>query len=527
MPDRAPIDARDDLSSATHTSSRDRASSSISIHYYRKPMMYFVTACSLLLVACNGQAPARQTTGTNDSVSTNVPPSPVSSGPADTTVDWARFGWDVGRSSAAPIATGIDASNVGSLQRQQVSIDGTVDASAIYLHNIQIKGARHDAFFVTTTYGKTIALDADSGKILWEYTPASYSSYAGSYQVTTATPVSDPNRQFIYAASPDGHIRKLAVADGSLVWSTAITTLPAREKIASSLNFFRGNVIATTGGYIGDQPPYQGHIAILDGGTGNLLHVWNSLCSDQHQLLDPRACRESNSAIWGRAGAVIDSTTGNIFVATGNGSWDGQTNWGDATLELDPTATRLIGNYTPSNTARLNDTDADVGSSSPVLLGGGYVAQGGKDGTIRLLDASVLQGTQPHKGGELQVVQTPSSGRLFTAPAVLHSGSITWMFVADGSGTEAWKLTGGRLISAWHNGTGGTSPMIAGGLLYVYDPSGGLHVYQPETGNELIKLDAGKGHWNTPIAIGGRIMLPEGNSNSHSTSGVLDIWRTH
>src|SRR6185437_8821369 len=114
----------------------------------------------------------------------------------------------------------------------------------------RVGGAAHDAFFVTTTYGKTLAIDASDGSVLWRFTPASYASVAGSARVTTATPVADPDRTHIYAASPDGDIQKLNVSDGSAVWSTAITTLPAREKIASSLNLFRGKVLATTGGYI-------------------------------------------------------------------------------------------------------------------------------------------------------------------------------------------------------------------------------------------------------------------------------------
>jgi len=484
-------------------------------------MQYLIAICSLALAACSGPSTVRTSADTTGS---GGDPTNASTPPA-THQDWTQFGWDVARSSVNPGSTGIAATNVASLKKQQVPIDGTVDASAIYLHGASVSGGTHDVFFVTTTYGKTLAIDADSGKVLWTYTPSGYSGWAGSRQITTATPVADPSRQFIYAASPDGHIQKLAVSDGHSVWSTAITRLPEREKIASSLNFFHGNVIATTGGYIGDAPPYQGHVVILDGSNGNLLHVWNSLCSDRTVLLDPKSCPESDSAIWGRAGAVIDSTTGNIFVATGNATWDGKTYWGDATLELDPTATTVLGNYTPTNTDQLNSTDADVGSSSPVLLGGGYVAQGGKDGTIRLLNPSVMGGATPHKGGELQVIQTPGSARLFTAPAVMHDGGNTIMFVADGSGTEAWTFAGGKLESRWKNGTGGTSPVVSGGLLYVYDPNGGLVVYDPNTGRQIASLDAGGGHWNSPIIVDRRIALPEGNANDHSTSGVLDIWR--
>ena len=474
------------------------------------------------LVACGAAPPER---ATQDTAAASPPSPPSSVKRAVSTHDWTRFGWDAGRSSAATDETGITAGNVATLHRQQVTLDGTVDASPIYLHDVRVNGATHSVFFVTTTYGKTLAIDADSGNILWRFTPSGYDTWAGSRRITNSTPVADPNREFIYAASPDGHIQKIAVADGRAVWSTAITTLPEREKIASPLNYDRGRVIALTGGYIGDAPPYQGHVAILDAASGRLVHVWNSLCSDRHELIDPKSCAESGNAIWGRAGAVIDTTTGDIFVATGNGLWDGRTSWGDATIELDSSAMRVVDNYTPTNTEELSARDADLGSTSPALLGGGYVIQGGKDGSMRVVEFGRTRGSTPRRGGEVQVVSTPSGTDLFTAPAVLRSGSITWLFAADNGGTAAWNFTGGRLRQVWRNGNGGTSPVIAGGLLYVYDPGGSLRVYAPQSGQQLAALNSGGGHWNSPIIVDGRIALPEGNANGHNTSGVLNIWR--
>ena len=92
-----------------------------------------------------------------------------------------------------------------------MALDGTVDSSPIYLHGVTVHGKTHDVFFVTTTYGKTEALDASSGAVLWRFTPPAYSSLAGSAQITTAAPVADPSRKAIYAAASDGTIRKLRV----------------------------------------------------------------------------------------------------------------------------------------------------------------------------------------------------------------------------------------------------------------------------------------------------------------------------
>jgi outer membrane protein assembly factor BamB len=438
--------------------------------------------------------------------------------------DWTQYGWDLSSSGASTRPTGITAQNVASLSRHQVQLDGTVDSSVIYLKGVAVKGSSHDVFFMTTTYGKTIAVDANQGAVLWEFTPPNFDSWVGSRQITNSTPVADPDRQNIYAAAPDGAIRKLAVSDGHVLWTTPITLLPVREKIASPLKVFRGHIIAVTGGYIGDQPPYQGHVAILDAQTGKMLHVWNSLCSDRPGLIDPKSCHETQSAIWGRAGAVIDAATGNIFVATGNGPYDGKTSWGDAVLELNSDATEMLGNYTTTNNAELNAHDLDIGSTSPALLGGDFIAQGGKDALIRVLSIKAIAGTEAHVGHELQTVPTPSGTRMLTAPAVWHDQGATWMFAADNGGTAAWTFEGGKLVAKWKNDNGGTSPVVAGGLLYVYSPQGGLRVYDPAKGTQIANLECGGGHWNTPIAADGKIALPEGNANQHVSTGVLDIW---
>jgi len=414
-----------------------------------------------------------------------------------------------------PNATGITARNVRSLSLRRVSLDGTVDSSPIYVGGVIV---------VTTTYGRTEAIDPSTGAVRWRFTPPGYSSWAGSAQLTTATPVADPGGASVYAASPGGRIYKLSLANGHAAWSVSITRLPSREKLAAALNFARGHVIATTGGYIGDAPPYQGHVAVIDAAHGRLLHVWNSLCSNRHALISPSSCPASDSAIWGRSGAVVDPSSGDLLVATGNAPWDGRTNWGDATLRLDPNATRLVGNYTPADTEQLNSSDADLGSTSPVVLDAGHLAQGGKDGKIRVLSVARMRGGAPHRGGELQVVSTPSGTDLFTAPAVWHTGASTWMFAADNGATQAWRWSGGRLRPAWRHATGGTSPVVAGGLLFVYDPGGGLDVYAPTTGALVIRLQCGGGHWNSPIVVDGHVVLPEGNANAHATSGVLDIW---
>jgi outer membrane protein assembly factor BamB len=454
--------------------------------------------------------------------------------------DWPTFDFNPQRTGVGPADSGITGRNVRGLRLRVVNLNGIVDASAIELHAVRVGRRRHDAVFLTTTYGRTIAIDPGTGQRLWEYTPRDLGTYSGSARVTDTTPVADPDRRFIYAVSPDGIVHKLAVASGHEVrsahWPVRITFDPAREKMDSPLGISGSAVIATTGGYIGDAPSYQGHVVLIDRASGRITHVFNTLCSDNHGLIDPpRACPHSDSAIWGRAGVVVEPGSGRLLLATGNGNFDGRIDWGDSVLELSP-GLRLLHNWTPPNQAQLDAGDTDLGSSSPVLLpvlgGRRLVVQGGKDQRLHLLDLDRLNGTPggagPRVGGELQALATPGDGELFSAPAVWAHAGRAYLFVADGSGTAAYAVSGGahpHMSVVWQNPASGTSPVLAGGLLYVYDESNGtLDVYAPISGARVATLRAATGHWNSPIVVGGRIILPVGSYHSGAGGGQLYIW---
>ena len=432
--------------------------------------------------------------------------------------DWARFGYDAARHDVGPAATGITAANVGSLRDQRVALDGTVDSSAVYVRGIRGR----DVVVVTTTYGRTEAIDASTGVLVWRFTPNGYGALVGSYQITNATPIVDRALGAVFAAAPDGRVRRLSLSTGRVVWTATVTLLPGREKLTSSLNLSSGRVLVTTGGYIGDEPPYQGHVVSLDEKTGRILAVWNSLCSERTTLQEPSTCPASDSAIWARSGVVVDPATGRLLVATGNAPFDGKRYFGDSVLVLSPDGTKLVASYTPTNYDYLDRSDLDLGSSAPALLAGGYAVQGGKDGELRLLGPAQLTRAPGSTGGELQIVPTPGGTDLFSAPAVWKG---TRLFVADGLGTAAWRLSGGRLVKTWENSTSGTSPVVAGGLLYVLSLEGGVDVYVPATGRLLATLKTGPAHWQSPIVTDGRVIVAEGNANDHAKSGVLNIFR--
>ena len=449
--------------------------------------------------------------------------------------DWTTFDYNTQRSGVGPANTGITAANLHTLRRITVHLPGTVDSSAVELAGVAVRGAGEDIAIMTTAYGRTVAVDAASGRIVWVFSPSSAGRLQGSPQITTASPAVDPDREYVYVSSPDGFIHKLAVASGRQLWSTRVTYDPTREKIAGGLNVADGELIVETDGYDGDAPPYQGHVVTIDLASGAITHVFNTLCSNVRALIDPPSnCHASDSAIWGRPGAVVEPDTGNILVATGNGPFNGRTDWGDSVLELSP-ALKLLHNWTPPNQAQLNTGDQDLGSTEPALLpfrrGVRLAVQGGKSGILTLLNLNRLDGSGagagPRTGGGLQSIDAPGKTDVYSQPAVWRSPSgRVFVYVTTGAGTAGYFVTAGRRLRlAWHDDQAGTSPVIAGGLLYVYNEQQGvLNVFNPRTGHLDGALPAAAGHWNSPIVVGGRIILPVGDYHDHSRTGIAYIY---
>ena len=272
-------------------------------------------------------------------------------------------------------------------------------------------------------------------------------------------------------------------------------------------------------------------MVLIDRSSGALRGVFNTLCSNRRQLIVPSSCSASDSAILSRGGAVVEPGVRRILIDTGNGPWNGSSDFGDSVLELTFPGLRLRQTYTPVDQEHLNTTDTDLGSSAPALLGQNRVVLAGKDGVMRVLALSGLDGHPPSArrttlGGEVQQLPTPGGGELFTAPAVWRHGGVTTVFVADSEGTGAYALRSGRLQTQWTSSTAGTSPVVAGGLLYVYEPSGGgIEVYNPGgSSRPFAKLPGAHGHWNSPIVVDGHVIEPEGDANDHALSGTLDLF---
>src|SRR5919108_5360146 len=374
-------------------------------------------ACLALAAGCGSGSDSAAGTVPGQTSEEAAPPS-AGQAARGSARDWRRYGFNAQRSNVGPRRVGFR--SPGRLRRHEVRLPGTVDSSPIYLNRVRVRGRRRDAFFVTTTYGRALAIDARRRRIVWQFVPRGIGRLEGSAQFTNATPIADPTRRWIYSASPNGQIHKLSVRSGREArgWPVTITRDATHEKIAPALNLSGRYVIAVTGGYIGDAPPYQGHVVAISRKSGRIAHVFNTLCSDRRGIIEPSSCPSSASAIWARAGAVVVPGNHRILVTTGNAPFNGRTDWGDSVLMLAPGARRLLQSYTPPTHKQLEETDDDLGSTAPALLpapGGRrprYAVQGGKDGKVRLLSLRRLNNNTgragPETGGELQVLDAPN-----------------------------------------------------------------------------------------------------------------------
>jgi outer membrane protein assembly factor BamB len=473
--------------------------------------------------------------------------------------DWPQFNGGPQHSGDNSQETAISPADVAQLQfKYQVSLPGVADGAPAYLNSISTPQGVKNLIFVTTRDGWVAAIDAQTGGVVW-----SHQNPAGSCRInngssvcyTTSSPAVDPNRQFVYSYGLDGYVHKYQVADGTEIktggWPELATTKPFDEKGSSALSIATAKngtsyLYVANGGYPGDRGDYQGHITAIDLSTGS-QKVFNAACSDQtvHFVETPGTpdCPSLQTAIWARAAVVYDPALDKIFMATGNGNFDPVNHdWGDSVFSLNPDGTGANGDpldsFTPTNFQHLQDADLDLGSTAPAILPApntskvqDLAVQSGKDAKLRLLDLADLsgQGGPGHTGGEVgAVIDVPQGGQVLTAPVVWvnPADNATWVFVANSSGISGLKLNiagdGTPYLSEqWQTGNGGTSPIVANGVLF-YAASGRIRALAPLTGQELWgDSQIGGIHWESPIVANGELFITD--QSGHLTMYALPV----
>jgi outer membrane protein assembly factor BamB len=163
--------------------------------------------------------------------------------------------------------------------------------------------------------------------------------------------------------------------------------------------------------------------------------------------------------IWASDTGPAADASGNIFVPTGNGTFDaaaGGRDYGDSVLKLDPSSLAILDYFTPFDQAKLNHEDADLGSSGPTLLPDQH--RSGPHSHMLL---------QPTKGGMIYVIDRDHMGKFRRASnAVLQQielgsggyGAVAYwnghaFFAASDDYLRDYALTGNALKQAARSNT--------------------------------------------------------------------------
>ncbi|MGB9329429.1 MAG: fibronectin type III domain-containing protein [Steroidobacteraceae bacterium] len=344
-------------------------------------------------------------------------------------------------------------------------VDGQVYAQPLYKSNLTIAGkGTFNVVFVATEHSSVYAFDADAATPIWHRSfinpatgltsrPTNASLEDINPEVSiTSTPVIDPTSNTLYVVAQ-------TVQSGSpaYYWLHALDITTGLDKVtpvqvqasvgsgATPLNvnaatsqqrpglFLLNGVVYVGVGSNGDNFPWVGWLVGYNATTLARVSVF---------------CTSGDAAwgagVWSSGQAPPVDPNGNIYVSTGNGTFNAGPDWADSWVKLSPSAGLTVADYfTPFNQAALGAADDDVAAAGLTLLPPGVgsathpnlLVGTGKDGEIYLVDRDnmgkyngsyttpnsyIVQWIKSGIGGTaLNPLQNPLpyAGNSYTAPA--------------------------------------------------------------------------------------------------------------
>jgi hypothetical protein len=173
----------------------------------------------------------------------------------------------------------------------------------------------------------------------------------------------------------------------------------------------------------------------------------------------------SAGGIWQSGNGPAATSSGNIFIGIGNGTFDGTADYGDSFVKLDPML-HVLDYFTPSNEYTLDVTDQDGGITGMVLLRGQtYEAMGGvKSGRFYLLSRGPMGKFCSFCDDSQALGVLNLTSQIFDVPAY----AVGRVYIgAAGARLKSWSILNGQLSpvaaarSANTFGYPGTSPSIS------------------------------------------------------------------
>jgi hypothetical protein len=416
-------------------------------------------------------------------------------------------------------------------------VDGWIHAQPLYVANVSIGGAAHNVVYIATEHDSVYAFDAD-GLVtapLWQASfinpGAGITTVPGSDVGNSAvgqpefgiqaTPVIDPvaGTIFVLARSKENgayflRLHGLDIASGLersgspvtiqvSVTGTGLGSVggqltydPLRQNVRPGMVLASG-IVYFAAASLEDTDPYHGWIVGYNSQTLALAGVFNAT---------PNGTR---GGIWQSGSGIAADGLGNLYVQTGNGSFDatqGGQDYGDSILKVQQTSSgsngtglNLVDSFTPYNQAALSTADMDLSSGGVLLLPdqpGAHPHEligGGKQGTLYVVDRDAMGGF--NGSGNTQIVQALPGALPATTPTVpagLWSTPTYWnnrvYFTGRHDVIKMFTLQNGQLVGPVSEGK--TAMTYMSSVVSSNGNSNGiLWVLQNDAGNTLHAFD--------------------------------------
>jgi hypothetical protein len=364
------------------------------------------------------------------------------------------------------------------------SVNGATYAQPLYVSGVNIGGGTHNVVYIETMEDDAYAFDADNNTLYWHVsflssglTPVPVADIAGSSTRNIVGDVGVESTPYIDKAGGTIYmVSRTKKTSNSTYFQTlhALDLATGAEKLGGPVNISASGFsakmqnqrmgLALAGGNIiiswashEDHTPYNGWMIAYNASTLAQAGTFNDTPSG------------TQGGIWQQGRAPAVDASGNVYVVTGNGTWDGSRNFGESFLKLSSSLS-LLDWFTPDNYSTLNAGDEDLGSSGAMLIpGANLVIAGGKQGTLFSLNTGNLG---HEKSGNGQVVQSIAN----FAANEMHGGVVYWNSAVNGQlifdwansdNLKAFKFNGSTIATTPYQKSSASSPGTPGGFLSI------------------------------------------------------------